>query len=514
MFSNSEFYKDKTLRLLQVIDRLEIGPVKLEPTRLICPYAVSKNQEEQKFDLIYKYQESVFEPEEADSQNLAGMIAAQIAINYGLFCKKIVFYGLYDKIDQAFIRKMTENTAREIFVKKFLEPNPFLIVEIRNLPPLKLDRYSQAEIEFESDINDDYQLSSTSWKSKDKSCAILSSGGKDSLLTYGIMNELGYEVHPIFGNESGRHWFTALNAYRYFTENISNTSRVWMNSDRLFTWMLRHFPFVRQDFSDVRSDEYPIRLWTVAVFLFGALPILRKRGIDQLLIGDEYDSTWPATYKGISHYNGLYDQSRYFDNALSYYYYRKRWGIVQFSILRQLSELLIEKVLVERYPELQVNQVSCHAGHENEGRIFPCGKCEKCRRIVSMLMAIGADPTRCGYSDKQIKNCLEALAKKGVHQESAGSQQLLWMLQEKGLIENKELSNIIKHHPEILCLRFHPDRSPLNTVPVQIREPLYKLLLEHVNGAVRNIERVLMPFNPLNEPDILKPNFLEAKITA
>ena len=33
-------------------------------------------------------------------------------------------------------------------------------------------------------------------------------------------------------------------------------------------------------FDRVRADIYPLRLWTVAVFLFGALPLLRARGID------------------------------------------------------------------------------------------------------------------------------------------------------------------------------------------------------------------------------------------
>ena len=58
------------------------------------------------------------------------------------------------------------------------------------------------------------------------------------------------------------------------------------------------------------------------------------------------------SFQGIPHYDGLYDQSKYFDAALSRYYDRKGWGLIQFSILRSLSELLIEKILVDRYSEL------------------------------------------------------------------------------------------------------------------------------------------------------------------
>ncbi|MFC1850101.1 hypothetical protein ACFL27_07920 [candidate division CSSED10-310 bacterium] len=124
---------------------------------------------------------------------------------------------------------------------------------------------------------------------------------------------------------------------------------------------------------------YPIRLWTVSVFLFGALPLLRKREISHLVIGDEYDASVRTSSKGITHYDGLYDQSRYFDNSLSRYYLRKGWSINQFSILRQLSEMLIEKTLVERYPDLQTLQMSCHAAHKEGEKVLPCGKCEKCR---------------------------------------------------------------------------------------------------------------------------------------
>src|SRR5690606_32619798 len=110
-----------------------------------------------------------------------------------------------------------------------------------------------------------------------------------------------------------------------------------------FNWMIRQLPCIRSDFLKVRADIYPVRLWTVAVFLFGALPILKKRGIGRLVIGDEYDTSIRATYEGINHYAGLYDQSRYFDHALTRYFHRKQWRVSQFSILRPLSEFLVEK---------------------------------------------------------------------------------------------------------------------------------------------------------------------------
>ena len=483
------------LSALQVFDRLEIGPVKHEPGRLMAPYRLVWDGREDQTELIYSYEETVFDPTEPESRNLADMIAAQVALNYGLFCRAIVFHGTFDELDRRFIQDMAENTAREIYVKKFIEPNAFLTGEISPLPAVKRQKYLRASLEFPETPVPKSISGWRLWSSDRHRHCILSSGGKDSLLSYGVMNEIGREVHPIFVNESGRHWFTALNAYRHFKDNVPNTARVWVNSDRLFAWMLQRMPFIRKDFAQIRSDGYPIRLWTVAVFLFGVLPLLRKRGIGRLLIGDEYDTTVRRTTQGISHYDGLYDQSIYFDQALSRYFMRKGWNISQFSVLRPLSELLIEKILVERYPDLQRNQTSCHATHKEGERIYPCGHCEKCRRIVAMLKAIGADPVQCGYSPTQIKECIEKLPHRRVSQEADGARHLFFLLAQKGLIDAHQLSpKAAEEHPEILKLRFDSKSSPFNSIPGDLRKPLFRIFLKHAGGAVfrsgRNWEKV------------------------
>lgn len=499
-----------TLQPLKVIDRLEVGPVRLEKRRLVCPYKVTQKNRTDTSPLIYSYQEDVFTPNQYASAHLADMIAAQVAMNYGPFCNEIVFHGLYDKADQRFIQDMMTNTAREIYVKKFLEPNPFLQNVPLPFPLVKRDSYMQSRAIFDpkhSSLNYEGQETKEipDWVMSKSRFAILSSGGKDSLLSFGLLQEIGCEVHPIFINESGRHWYTALNAYRHFSSRYSRTARVWTNSDRMFNWMLRHFPFIRQDFARIRSDEYPIRLWTVAVFIFGALPLLHKRGVGRLIIGDEFDTTSRKSYQGIPHYDGLYDQSRYFDNALTRYFIQKGWNITQFSLLRPLSELLIEKILAQRYPKLQKHQMSCHAAHIRDGRVYPCGQCEKCRRIVGMLAALGADPKNCGYTDSQIENCLNALAAKGIHQETAGAEQLKFLLNQKGLIPASGKKSRITEHPEVMKVRIDAERSPIETVPVDIRVPIFRIFLEHAPGAVRRRGRLWMKYDPLNDSALSSP---------
>jgi creatinine amidohydrolase/Fe(II)-dependent formamide hydrolase-like protein len=498
MSARTDKIKDP-LKILQVIDKLEVGPVSIEPNRIICPYVVRRGKKTDKTDLICRYEEPVFQDVDESVINLASMITAQVALNYGLFCNKIIFHGIFGNPDRRFLQDMLDNTSREIYVKKFLQENPFLTQEVHNLPAVRRKKYTHAEISFVSRETKTPFPKWALWETNKSHVAILSSGGKDSLLSYGVLKETGQIAHPVFINESGRHWYTALNAYRYFRENIPNTARVWTNADRVFTWMLRHLPFIKQNFAEIRADIYPIRLWTVAVFIFGALPLLRQRGIGRLVIGDEYDTTVRSTYKGITHYDGLYDQSRYFDNYLSRYFLAKGWSIIQFSILRPLSELLILKILTERYPHLQVHQMSCHAAHIQGETVLPCGKCEKCRRIIAMLTALGADPKQCGYKPEQIDESLKTIAIKRLHQEADGQKHLVYLLGQKGIIKSDQS---ISARPEVLNLRIDKERSPLSAIPQDLRRKVYGIYLEHAQGSVRHDDRKWESFD-LMEDDML-----------
>ncbi len=497
------------------VDRLTVGPARVETDRVVMPYRVQQADGERRFDLAFRWQEPVLDPEASWSHNLAGLIGVQPALNYGLFCRHIALRGAFDTDDRTLLTEMLQISAREIWVNRLLRPNPFL------RPPPALPESTGWDPEWVAGLEFAPPAAAAGaefppWHTEPARAAVLSSGGKDSLLSYGLLRELGIEVHPIFVNESGRHWLTALNAYRYLCHGCPRTARVWTNADRLFAWMLRRLPFIRPDFARLRSDDYPLRLWTVAVFSFAALPLLRARGIGRLVIGDEHDTTVRRSTRGITHYAGLYDQSRWFDNAMTRYFQRKRFAVLQFSLLRPASELLVEKTIWERYPELWAQQVSCHAAHPQkrrqstpaaeDARVLPCGRCEKCRRIVGMLLALGAEPGGLGYDPAQVAWCLDGLVRDGVAQETAAVQQLGFALRQRGLITADRLGrHRIRERPEVLSLRFDTERSPPDTLPADLRPALLRILLQHAAGAVRRVGRVWNGFDPLAASELYEP---------
>lgn len=493
------------LSSLVVLKKLSVNNIHIEPKQVKANYCIEKfSGEKNNIEFIYSYEHKYFNKQDPSDVNLASMMLIQVALNYGLFFECIEFDGLYDSVDKKFINDMMENTSREILTNKLLIRNEFLKPPYNELQIKKQSRYTRAKIIFSNTCFKNMLVPSEPEETDFNKYAILSSGGKDSLLSYGIIREIA-DPYPIFINESGRHWFTAVNAYRHFRDSEANTEKPWCNSDRIFNWVLKHLSFIKENYASIRSDIYPIRLWTVAVFIFGVLPSVRKRRIGNILVGDEYDTTVCGTRQGIKHYHGLYDQSKYFDNALTRYYRKKGWKINQFSLLRSLSELLIMKILVERYPKLQKQQVSCHSAHEVNGRMYPCGKCEKCRRIIGMIAALDADARNCGYSQDQIKNGLLALENRPVKQIGSDAAHLYYLLKEKQLIaDNPFTSKLARKHDEITMLRFDAVRSNFEDMPGYIRQALFHIFSQYADGSVLRVN------NRWNRFD-LKKTFIEEK---
>jgi creatinine amidohydrolase/Fe(II)-dependent formamide hydrolase-like protein len=62
-----------------------------------------------------------------------------------------------------------------------------------------------------------------------------------------------------------------------------------------------------------------------------------------------------------------------------------------------------------------------------------------------------------------------------------------------------------------LALRFHPTRSPVEAIPADLRAGVYRILLNHANGAVTKSGRLWKKCDPLNERALAKPFPLERR---
>jgi creatinine amidohydrolase/Fe(II)-dependent formamide hydrolase-like protein len=130
-----------------------------------------------------------------------------------------------------------------------------------------------------------------------------------------------------------------------------------------------------------------------------------------------------------------------------------------------------------------------------------------------MLVAINKDPTACGFTEAQIENCLKSLVEKGVQQELPAVRHQAHLLHSLGKISSPRLGNIeAQPRPEVMRLRFDRQRSPMNGIPLDLRFPLYRILLEHAEGAVERVGRIWIETDPLEAPNATLPFRFESPL--
>jgi len=311
---------------------------------------------------------------------------------------------------------------------------------------------------------------------------VLSSGGKESLLCYGLIKEAEMEVYPIFINESGGHWKTALTAYRAFKEDDSKTKRVWSNVDRLYTFLVRNLKVIKEDIKGVRSITDPIHFFSFAHYIFSTLPLIEKNGIGNICIGNEFDEPnsileGKNKINDVEFFPGIYDQSQEFDSYMTKWFNYAGFNIKQWAPIRSITGFLVQKILAERYHNLFKLQTSCHHTHIKDNEVIPCGSCQKCTRILSFCISNGIDYTQINYSKDDIKKL-----HKNLEDLKLGPEELEHTYHK--LSKNGFNVSGIKHD-HVEKLHFDPVSSNFENIPKQFRTKIYPILLSNSKGAVK-----------------------------
>ena len=359
-------------------------------------------ENEESFGLIFTYSDQV----EVD-ENAAGMMLAMAAINFTYFTGKLELDFPVSDNDIEIIGKYVKINNREVFVNKLCRRR-YEFVKKEYLP-------TEADIT-EENANGATDILAPLRKDNEgsvqfrpgNSVAVLSSGGKESLLTYGMLRETGAETYAFFFNESGGHWLTAKTSYEYYSSNFKNVRKVWSNIDRFYRWAQLRLKIL--DFAVVnrRADDYPIQLFTFPVYVFSFIPLLKAYSISGLLLGDELDDPREMEgYRGIKHYYGVFDQTWDFNRMTSEYLHSKGINSSLWSAVYPIFGSMVEKMLIHRYHDLYLLQRSCHSCHYRNGKTIPCGECTKCMGILLFVKYAGGKAGEIGYSIEDGKLIIE-----------------------------------------------------------------------------------------------------------
>jgi len=430
------------------------------------------NGDESKFVLRLKYEKNL----NNDFLPFLRLAFCMPLLNYGLFTKQFKLDFSISKSDLILLNGLSKVFSRDIFVNKILRRRtnyilPDFLPDEKKVKPS--DAESKAVFKVTKIISDELIVKNT-----DKnSCGVLSSGGKESLLTYGMLKEIGCKVYPLYINESGGHWRTALTAYNYHKKNEPNTGRVWTNVDRFYVFMLDNLRFIRPDHRKVWADTYPIRLCIFPFYIFSLLPLFAENKIGNLLIGSEFDDlrTKPS-FNGIEHYYGVYDQHQDYDSVMKRWYDKRIKGLNQWSALRNVSGLIVERILIKRYPKLASLQRSCHSCHFEKDKIVPCGSCSKCMGVLLFLLANKADPKIMNFKKVSIDSFYQNVKSSNLRLDQDEKNQSFYLIGKKG---NVPLVEPVTHVEQIHINKYTCDHK---LMPDHLRKKIIGILEQYTTG--------------------------------
>lgn len=424
------------------------------------------------FLLEYKYQH----PLSSSDLPLLRLACIMSLLNYGLFTQQFLFDFPLFQADISLVNHLNQVFSRDIFVNKIMRRKTNYILP-EYLP--KVETITAKDAEPTTVLQPQKVLPNTALSKEmdPSSCGVLSSGGKESLLTYGLLKEIGCKVYPYYINESGGHWRTALSAYRYHSQTDPNTQRIWTNVDRFYVFMLDNLPFIRSDHRKIWADTYPLRLCIFPVYIFILLPLFVKHHIGNILLGSEFDDLrFEPEHHGVNHYYGIYDQHQDYDDIMNQWYEQRIPGLVQWSAVRSISGLIVERILVNRYPHLASHQRSCHSCHFEGTNIVPCGTCSKCMGVLLFLLANNLDPRIMNFKENDIKLFHKRVTADNLRLDHDEQQQSFHLISKLG---NKTSIKPITHVEQI---HIHPKTCDPTKIPHHIRVPLYNILEQYTTG--------------------------------
>ena len=430
----------------------------------------TRHKQQFSFDLSLQYQE----PISSESLPFLRLAFCMPLLNYGLFTERFTMRFPVSSADLGLLNDLNAVFCGETYIHELVKPTaPYL------LPGYQIaeeDATTAAAKPKSTFIPDSIATDAPLQKDFDAMrCGILSSGGKESLTVYGMLKELGVDVHPLYVNESGGHWRTAMTAYRYHEQTEPNTARVWTNVDRFYLFMLDHLPFIRKDHRQIRADVYPIRMCIFPYYVFALMPLFAQRRIGNLLIGSEFDDLrMTPSFKGLVDYYGIYDQDVSFDRRMNLWYQRRMPGMVQWSAVRPITGLIVERILFSRYPDLARNQRSCHSCHIEGEEVIPCGTCSKCMGILLFLLANKIDPQLIRYTKQAVESFPTRVKTSNLKLDKDEKEQSFFLMQGGAGPEVRSVDHVERIHNGPSC--------SMEYVPAPFRDGLLSIMEEYTKG--------------------------------
>lgn len=213
--------------------------------------------------------------------------------------------------------------------------------------------------------------------------------GKDSLLTFALAKELGFDPYPIFFREP-------KNAF----EN--------RHKRKLADKFLEEFDFEVNFFpvSAGRLRQTTGRWWgwdlILTQYTLLLIPYIVSLRARYLFWAHEQECNESFADKEGFIINPVFEQSSRWLLTCNNFARELGSNSLFVSLIEPIYDLAIMKILHFRYPKLAKYQASCFALEDAAATKRWCGLCSKCARIYIYLLALGIDPKIVGFSESML----------------------------------------------------------------------------------------------------------------
>ncbi len=213
---------------------------------------------------------------------------------------------------------------------------------------------------------------------------LLFSFGKDSLLTYGLIEEMGIKPIVMFMEEPQSKY-----------ENKHKEKLV----KRFTEEFISPVDFFPVSFGHIRQDNGNYWGWDIILsqYILTLIPYCFYYRTKYLFLGNEQSCNDYAIHGSGFAINPVYEQSvkamQLLQNIPKFFSIKTHIG----SMIEPVHELFITYILHRRYPALAKYQTSCFLENREARTRRWCGNCEKCGRMYIYFKALRIDPAVVGF---------------------------------------------------------------------------------------------------------------------
>ena len=220
--------------------------------------------------------------------------------------------------------------------------------------------------------------------------------GKDSLLTYAVAEEIGLDPEMIYVVEQSLTYEQKhkTNLANKFFKEFGKSLHILKHE----TGKLRDYTYLGLPKSEygwgLQNTEYALEFIPFAYALKGKY----------ILFGNE-QSTAETYYDDKYHWKiyPCYDQSHEWTIQLNQMTELLTSNTVQTgSLIEPLMDMMIQRILIRRYPQYAKYQMSCFTENESGRDYHWCQECTVCSKMYLLSVASGMDPKKIGFTKNML----------------------------------------------------------------------------------------------------------------